>query len=139
MSFRADMDMNMDLAIVAAVRAQQMTVTSAKERAAKFDMTLCAVLGLEDAPISEVAFTYVPKGPLVEPRQERSLPTHRQNLLLWYQNDFIKNKANKEYIYAEVREEHHFKHYTIPVPMSELFQLFNLCTVDKSLLGCYIL
>jgi hypothetical protein len=66
-SFRADMDMGMDPAILAAARAQQMTVTTAKERAAKFSMTLHAVLGLEDVSISEVAFTYVPKGPLVEP------------------------------------------------------------------------
>jgi hypothetical protein len=61
------MDMDMDPAILAAARAQQMTVTAAKERAAEFGMTLRVVLGLEDAPISEVAFTYVPKGPLVEP------------------------------------------------------------------------
>jgi hypothetical protein len=133
------MDMDMDPAILAAARAQQMTVTAAKERAAEFGMTLRVVLGLEDAPISEVAFTYVPKGPLVEPGKETSLPTHMRNMLLWYQNEFIKNKADKEYIYAEVREEHHFKHYTIAVPMSELFQLFNLHALNKSLLGCYVL
>ena len=101
-------------------------------------MTLRALLGLEDAPISEVAFTYVPKGPLVEPAQEASLPTQMRNLLLWYKN-FIKNKAGKEYIYAEVREEHHFKHYFVQVHMSELFQLFNLRELDKSLLSCYVL
>ena len=102
-------------------------------------MTLRALLGLEDAPISEVAFTYVPNGPLVEPAQEASLPTQMRNLLLWYENDFIKNKAGKEYIYAEVREEHHFKHYFVQVHMSELFQLFNLHELDKSLLSCYVL
>jgi hypothetical protein len=137
MSFRSDMDM--DPAILAAARAQQMTIMVTKERASEFGMTLHEVLGLEDVLISEVAFTYVPKGPLVELGQERSLPTHMRNLLLWYQNDFIKNKADKEYIYAEVQEEHHFKHYTIAVPMSELFQLFNLRALNKSLLGCYIL
>lgn len=85
-----DKDMELlDLAILAAARAQQMTVTAAKERAAEFGMTLHALLGLEDAPISEVAFTYVPYGPLVEPAQEASLPTQMQNLLLWYK-DFIK-------------------------------------------------
>ena len=36
-------------------------------------MTL-RVLGLEDAPMSEVAFTYVLNGTLVEPTQEEDLP-----------------------------------------------------------------
>ena len=61
-----------------------------------------------------------------------------RNLLLWYK-DFIKNKAGKEYIYAEVREEHHFKQYHVQVHMSELFQLFNLRELDKSILSCYVL
>ena len=63
-----DKDMELlDPAILAAARAHQMTVTAAKERAAEFGMTLCALLGLEDALVSEVAFTYVRNGPLVEP------------------------------------------------------------------------
>ena len=37
-------------------------------------MTLRGVLGLEDAPMSEVAFTYVPNGPLGEPAHEEDLP-----------------------------------------------------------------
>ena len=102
-------------------------------------MTLRALLGLEDTPISEVAFTYVPNGPLVEPAQEASLPTQMRGLLRWYKN-FIKNKApEEEYIYAEVREEHHFKEYCVQVHMSELFQLFNLRELDKSILSCYVL
>jgi hypothetical protein len=44
-----------------------MTVTAAKERAAEFGVTLRALLGLEDAPIGELTFTYVPNRPLVEP------------------------------------------------------------------------
>ena len=69
-SFRADMDKDMELmdpAILAAATAQGMTVTAAKERATEFGMTLRALLGLEDAPVSEVAFTYVRNGPLVKP------------------------------------------------------------------------
>nr|XP_051210356.1 uncharacterized protein LOC127327617 isoform X2 [Lolium perenne] len=141
LSFRADMDKDfelMDPAIIAAAAAQGMTVTGAIERATEFGMTLRALLGLEDAPLSEVAFTYVPNGPLVEPAQEASLPTQMRNLLRWYK-DFIKNKAGKEYIYAEVREEHHFKLYSVQVHMSELFQLLNLRELDKSILSCYVL
>ena len=129
----------MDPAILAAATAQGMTVTAAKERAAEFGMTLRALLGREDAPVSEVAFTYVRNGPLVEPVQEASLPTQMRNLLRWYKN-FIKNKApDEEYIYAEVREEHHFKEYCVQVHMSELIQLFNPRELDKSILSCYVL
>jgi hypothetical protein len=140
-SFRADMDKDfelMDPAIIAAAAAQGMTVTGAREKAAEIGMTLRAVLGLEEAPMSAVVITYVPNGPLVEPAQEESLPAQMQNLLRWYKG-FIKNKADKEYIYAEVRHEHHFKHYYVQVHMSELFQLFNLRELDKSILSCYVL
>jgi hypothetical protein len=85
LSFRADMDKDfelMDPAIIAAAAEQGMTVTGAKEKAAEFGMTLRAVLGLEDAPLSEIAFTYVPNGPLVEPAQEESLPAQMGNLLV---------------------------------------------------------
>ena len=71
-------------------------------------MTLRAVLGLEEAPMSEVAFTYVPNGPLIEPAEEEDLPAQMQNPQRWYKG-YIKNDASKEYIYAEVRHEHHFK------------------------------
>jgi hypothetical protein len=71
----------LDPAILAAARAQGLTVTVAKERAAEFGMTLRACLGLEDAPISELAFKYMPNGPLVEPAQKESLPTQMHNLL----------------------------------------------------------
>jgi hypothetical protein len=128
----------MDPAIIAAAAAQGMTVTGAREKAAEIGMTLRAVLGLEEAPMSAVVITYVPNGPLVEPAQEESLPAQMQNLLRWYKG-FIKNKADKEYIYAEVRHEHHFKHYYVQVHMSELFQLFNLRELDKSILSCYVL
>ena len=101
-------------------------------------MTLHAVLGLEEAPISEVAITYVPNGPLVEPAQEEDLPPQMTSLLKWYKG-YIKNKNSKEYIYAEVRHEHHFKHYYVQIHLSELFQLFNLRELDKSIISCYVL
>ena len=87
---------------------------------------------------SDVCSSDLLNGPLVEPAQEESLAPQMRNLLRWYKN-FIKNKAGKEYIYAEVREEHHFKQYSVEVQMSELFQLFNLRELDKSILSCYVL
>ena len=128
----------MDPAIIEAAAAQGMTVTGAREKAAEIGMTLRAVLGLEEAPMSELAITYVSNGPLVEPAQEEDLPAQMQNLLRWYKG-YIKNNAGKEYIYAEVRHEHHFKHYYVTVHMSELFQLFNLRELDKSIISCYVL
>ena len=124
--------------IIAAAEAQGLTVTSAREQAANLCMTLRAVLGLEEAPMSEPVITYVLNGPLVEPAQEEDLPQQMKNLLNWYKG-YIKNKNAKEYIYAEVRHEHHFKHYYVTIHMSELFQLFNLRELDKSIISCYVL
>ena len=123
---------------IAAAAAQGLTVTDAIKQASEFGMTLRALLGLEEAPVSDVAFKYVLNGPLVEPAEEESLAPQMRNLLRWYKK-FIKNKAGKEYIYADVRQEHHIKPYSVPIHMSELFQLFNLRDLDKSVLSCYVL
>jgi hypothetical protein len=80
----------------------------------------------------------VKNGPLVEPAQEEDLPPQMKGLLKWYKG-YIKNKNAKEYIYAEVRHEHHFKHYYVQIHLSELFQLFNLRELDKSIISCYVL
>ena len=127
-----------DPEIIAAAAAQGLTVASAIKQASEIGLTLRASLGLEDAPVSEVAFKYVMNGPLVEPAQEESLAPQMRNLLRWYKK-FIKNKAGKEYIYADVRREHHIKPYYVPIHMSELFQLFNLRGLDKSILSCHVL
>ena len=72
--------------IIAAAAAQGMTVTSVIKQASEIGTTLRALLGLEEAPVSDVAFKYVPNRPLVEPAQEASLPPHMRNLLRWYKN-----------------------------------------------------
>ncbi|KAK1666218.1 hypothetical protein QYE76_054377 [Lolium multiflorum] len=126
----------MDPAIIEA-RQHGMTVTVPR-KSGGLGMTLRGVLGLEEAPMSDVAIRYVPNGPLVEPAQEEDLPAQMLDLLRWYKG-YIKNNTGKEYIYAEVRHEHHFKHYYVTVHMSELFQLFNLRELDKSIISCYVL
>ena len=115
-----------------------MTVTSAREQAANLGITLRELLGLDEAPVKEVVITYVKNGPRVEPAQEQDLPPQMKGLLKWYKG-YIKNKNAKEYIYAEVRHEHHFKHYYVQIELSELFQLFNLRELDKSIISCYVL
>ncbi|XP_051231031.2 uncharacterized protein [Lolium perenne] len=124
--------------IIAAAAAHGLTVTSAREQAAELGITLRALLGLDEAPMKDVVFTYVKNGPLVEPAQEGDLPRQMLGLLNWYKG-YIKHKNAKDYIYAEVRYEHHFKHYWVQIPLSELFQLFNLRDLDKSIISCYVL
>ena len=124
--------------IIAAAAAHGLTVTSAREQAANLGITLRELLGLDEAPVKEVVITYVKNGPLVEPAQEKDLPPQMKGLLKWYKG-YIKNKNAKEYIYAEVRHEHHFKHYYVQIELSELFQLFNLRELDKSIISCYVL
>ncbi|XP_071685150.1 uncharacterized protein [Lolium perenne] len=124
--------------IIAAAAAHGLTVTSAREQAADLGITLRALLGLDEAPMKDVVFTYVKNGPLVEPAQEEDLPRQMKGLLNWYKG-YIKHKNAKDYIYAEVRYEHHFKHYYVQIHLSELFQLFNLRDLDKSIISCYVL
>ena len=124
--------------IIAAAAAHGLTVTSAREQAAELGITLRALLGLDEAPMKDVVFTYVKNGPLVEPAQEGDLPRQMLGLLNWYKG-YIKHKNAKDYIYAEVKYEHHFKHYWVQIPLSELFQLFNLRDLDKSIISCYVL
>nr|XP_051196359.1 uncharacterized protein LOC127309616 [Lolium perenne] len=61
-----------------------------------------------------------------------------KGLLNWYKG-YIKHKNAKDYIYAEVGYEHHFKQYCVQIHLSELFQLFNLRELDKSIISCYVL
>ncbi|KAK1643761.1 hypothetical protein QYE76_061566 [Lolium multiflorum] len=60
--------------VIAAAAAQGLTVARAKEQAADLGLTLRAALGLDEAPMKDVVFTYVRNGPLVEPAQEEDLP-----------------------------------------------------------------
>nr|XP_051190047.1 uncharacterized protein LOC127303345 [Lolium perenne] len=127
-----------DPEIIAAAARQGLTVASAIEQAANLGLTLRAVLGLDEATMKDVVITYVSNGPLVEPAQEKDLPPQMTGLLNWYKA-YIKLKNAKDYIYAEVRPEHHFKHYYVQIHRSELFQLFNLRELDKSIISCYVL
>jgi hypothetical protein len=55
-SFRADLDMDRDLLdprVIGAARALGITVMQAKETAARLNMPLLALLGLEEAPVGE--------------------------------------------------------------------------------------
>ena len=128
----------MDPRYVNAAREQGVTVQEAKERAVAAGITLAQILGLDDTPMGPLERLYVRRQPLVTPEEERSLPTNMRQLHAWYK-DHIKNKNCKEYITADVREEHHFKRYGIHIQLDELFQLFNARDLEKSIIGCYCL
>jgi hypothetical protein len=101
-------------------------------------MSLGQLLGYEEAPKGEIARKYAKGKPLVSREDEARLPSHMRMLHEWYMREAEK-KHPREWVSADVREEHHFKNYSIHIQMSEWFQLFNQDALDKSILGCYCL
>ena len=87
-----------------------------------------------DHPIAEVAYKYVLGENLVE--NVRSLPTRMRNLHTWYKNVA---KTGTDSMMVGVKEEHYFQEYAVMVEFSELFQLYNLRALDKSIVSCYCL
>jgi hypothetical protein len=139
--FRDDMDKDFELLdprAINAAREQGITVAQAKENATAMGMSLGQLLGYEEAPKGEIARKYAKGKPLVSREDEARLPSHMRMLHEWYMREAEK-KHPREWVSADVRDEHHFKNYSIHIQMSELFQLFNQDALDKSILGCYCL
>jgi hypothetical protein len=59
-----------------------------------------------------------------------------RNLHTWYG---IATKGGIETIMVRVREEHYFQEYCVNVDFNELFQLYNLRALDKSIISSYCL
>jgi hypothetical protein len=87
-----------------------------------------------DYPIAEVAYKFVQGKDLVE--NISSLPTCMRNLHAWYTNA---TKRGIEAIMLRVKDEHYFQEYSVSVDFCELFQLYNLRALDKSIISCYCL
>ena len=87
-----------------------------------------------DYPISDLAYQYVVGGNLVE--NVKSLTTKMRQLHKWYLQAGKKGRIN---IMVGVKEEHYFQEYAVSVEFSELFQLYNLRALDKSIISCYCL
>jgi hypothetical protein len=65
MAFRADLDMDhelLDPRVIADVGALGMTVMRAKETAARLNISLLDMLGLEEAPVGQIVEKYVMGG-----------------------------------------------------------------------------
>lgn len=140
--FHADMDRDLELLdprAISAAALQGITVSQAREKAAGFGMSLGQLLGYEASPMLQVAWKYVKGKPMLEHSTElEQLSTHMRNLHDWYMTHTSKKDA-KEYIAVPVKEEHYFKSYTIHVQLNELFQLYNMRALDKSIISCYCL
>ena len=85
-------------------------------------------------PFADLAYKFVLGENLVE--NVRSLPTKMRNLHKWYKNAV---KTGIDSIMVGVKEEHYFQEYAVMVEFSELFQLYNIRALDKSILSCYCL
>jgi len=87
-----------------------------------------------DYPIAQVVYKFVQGKDLVE--NVRSLPTGMRNLHTWYKNA---TKREIQTIMVGVKEEHYFQEYVVSVDFCDLFQLYNLRELDKSVISCYCL
>ena len=101
-------------------------------------VTVAELLGSQDdkLPMADIAPTYVPGKPLVSEQKLKKMPTHMRNLHQWYLRAV---KAEQIMIVAKVPAEYFFRAEEVHVDFSELFQLFNLDALDKSLMSCYCL
>jgi hypothetical protein len=128
----------LDPRVVEAAKLLGVTVTQAKESAAALNISLMAMLGLEEVPVGEIVERYVMGGPLIKPEEERGLSRNMRNLLGWYKAH-IQKKNFKRFILLDVREEHYFKRYLLHIPLDELFHIFNQRDLDKSTISFYCL
>ena len=87
-----------------------------------------------DYPMATIAYEFVLGKDLVE--NVRSLPTNMRNLHNWYKNV---SKTGIQSIMVGVKEEHYFQEYAVNAEFADLFQLYNIRALDKSIISCYCL
>ena len=85
----------------------------------------------------EIKRKYVRGQPLVEPDKVKNLPTRMYELHQWYMN--IINISDRLSLMVNVKKEHYYHEKAVSVEYSELFQLYNQDTLDKSIVSCYCL
>ena len=88
-------------------------------------------------PTGDLALQYRYGHPLVTREEEKDLPTKMRRVHNWY----MKATANSDnWITMEVRNEHHgYGERIILIEFVELFQLFQLRALDKSIVSAYCL
>ena len=108
----------------------------AAKLAASMGVSVEELLSSQDnaLPFGDIAPKFVYGMDLVSDERLKELPTHMRNLHQWYLNAC---KVDKKYIVANVPEEYYFRREDIHIEICELWQLFNLDALDKSLMSCY--
>ncbi|KAK1680005.1 hypothetical protein QYE76_040853 [Lolium multiflorum] len=109
----------------------------AEALAASMSCTVEELLSAADValPFADIAPTFVYGADLVRERLHK-MPTHMRNLHQWYLDAC---KENQRYIVAKIPREYYYRKEEIHIEMNELWQLFNLEALDKSLMSCYCL
>jgi hypothetical protein len=85
---------------------------------------------------ADLAMKYAHGKPLVTSEQCKNLPTAMRKLHEWYMREA---KRGQTFLMLKVTKEHYVNACDISVEFSELFQLYHLDSIDKSLISCYCL
>ena len=104
--------------------------------AASMYITVEQLMSSQDSALTfgDIAPKFVYEKDLVSDKRLSELPTHMRNLHQWYLNAC---KRDQKYIIVNVPEEYYFRREDIHVEMCELWQLFHLDALDKSLMSAY--
>ena len=102
-------------------------------------LTLVQILGTEEFRrygATEYAMQYAVGKPLVTPEQYKELPTAMRRLHDWYLREVERGETA---VMVKVRKEDYVNACDICLEFSELFQLYHMDSIDKSLISCYCL
>ena len=88
--------------------------------------------------MGEIAPKYVRGQGLISREEAVKLSVHTHNLHEWYLG-ITSSTRTKDFFHAAVKKKHHFKEYSIAIQFDELFQLYNIRDLNKSILGVYCL
>ncbi|KAK1677672.1 hypothetical protein QYE76_038520 [Lolium multiflorum] len=109
----------------------------AAKLAAACDVTVEELMSAADiVPTADMVPQFVYGADLVSKEQLHKLPTHMRNLHQWYLDAC---KENIRFIVAHIPREYYYRKEEIHIEINELWQLFNLDALDKSLMSCYCL
>ena len=109
-------------------------------QAETLNITVGQLLEIEDMLVlteKEIKRKYVRGQPLVEPDKVKNLPTRMYELHQWYMN--ITKISDRLSLMVNVKQDHYYHEKAVSVEYSELFQLYNQDTLDKSIVSCYCL
>ena len=88
--------------------------------------------------VAPSAFNYVKGGPMIRSRVEQEdIPTRLRKLNKWYER--ITKEGQTSFLFLAGKDHFLGQHYPLPIPMEELFQVFNLRDIDISIVSCYTL